>query len=55
MYPDKTPIVQFETRRRQLEASRAAKRASLAYAQPPGPTWPVRPRLTRLLRLKPGT
>jgi len=32
MYPDTTPLIQFETRRRQLEASHAAERASRAGA-----------------------
>ena len=32
MYPDTTPLIQFETRRRQLEASRAPRRSLPANA-----------------------
>jgi antibiotic biosynthesis monooxygenase (ABM) superfamily enzyme len=34
MYPDTTPLIQFETRSRQLEESRAAQRSARAAAPP---------------------
>jgi antibiotic biosynthesis monooxygenase (ABM) superfamily enzyme len=34
MYPDTTPLIQFETRRRRLEESRAAQRPARAAAPP---------------------
>jgi len=34
MYPDTTPLNQFETRRRQLDESRAAQRPARAAAPP---------------------
>jgi antibiotic biosynthesis monooxygenase (ABM) superfamily enzyme len=48
MYPDKTPIIQFETRRRQLEASRASERAAAADRRGGAPAAPPRYKLALL-------